>query len=394
MQQQYDMLVGNSLDAQCTLGYTQPQHLAKIAIISDAEPVRNGVGAYYTDLAEHLRARGFDVRTFCPVHENGNSAAAFAFPMPGDTSQRLSLPNPFGLNAQLVAFAPDIAIVPTPGVYGLTGAFLCERMGLPVLVGFHTAFEQLAKLYWQKTVMAKMVRQYFRNSHSYLFNRCTNVVANTEDMCRLARRLGASSATTIGTLLPADFIQMPAKGHSGEVRRVLFAGRLAAEKNIQAVLQSARELPHMEFSVAGNGPLQSAVTEAENNLTNLNYLGWLSRDALRNAIDCHDMLVLPSHFESFGNIALEAMARQRPAIVTTRCGISKWHELRSGLTVINDGTDLTNALRGLAAQSPDTIRKMATASRDVAISLNNRSLDHWCEMLTLGETNQKGMLIQ
>lgn len=376
------MRVGETVSKSCYHTNTDNSQATRIAIISDAEPVRNGVGAYYSDLTDHLRMRGYEVRVFCPIAENGTSSAALAFPLPGDSSQRLCLPNPFGLNIDLGEFKPDVAIVPTPGVYGLTGAFLCERMGLPVLVGFHTAFEQLAKLYWQKTVMARMVRQYFRNSHSYLFNRCTTVVANTEEMCRMARRLGANSVTTVGTLLPRDFIDTAVRPHSGQVKKILFAGRLAAEKNLDAILQAAENLPSLEFGIAGDGPLRPVVIEAAKTFPNINYLGWLSRSELRNAIDAHDLLILPSHFESFGNIALEAMARQRPAIVSSRCGISKWIELRHGLCVIENGNELTNTLRNFSITSSDTIREMANAAMKAAIGLNNRSLDHWCDLLT------------
>lgn len=381
MQEIQNMQIGSTASTRYYPSEPGPSRPTRVAVISDAEPARNGVGAYYHDLAEHLCRRGFEVRTFCPIAENGNSSAALAFPLPGDTSQRLCLPNPFGLNARLAAFNADIAIIPTPGVYGLTGAFLCERLGLPVLVGFHTAFEQLAKLYWQKTVMAKMVRQYFRNSHNYLFGRCTGVVANTEEMCRLARRLGAGSVTRVGTLLPGDFIDTPVRPHSGRISRILFAGRLAAEKNIDALLQAARNLPEMKFSIAGDGPLKPQVQAANNTLPNLNYMGWLSRPELKAAIDSHDMLVLPSHFESFGNIALEAMARQRPAIVTSRCGIAKWSELQRGLHVIDEGSALTEALEYFSRMPTGQVCEMAAAALEAAIRLNDSSLDQWCDML-------------
>lgn len=392
MQQLQDMRMGEPVSTNCYQTLRDSSQAHRIAIISDAEPVRNGVGAYYSDLSEHLRKRGFEVRIFCPITENGDSSAALAFPLPGDASQRLCLPNPFGLNAELAVFQPDVAIVPTPGVYGLTGAFLCERMGLPVLVGFHTAFEQLAKLYWQKTVMAKMVRQYFRNSHSYLFNRCTSVVANTEEMCRLARRLGATSVTTVGTLLPRDFIDTPVQEHSGQIRKILFAGRLAAEKNLDAILDTAERLPDLEFGIAGDGPLREKVLNAANRLPNLRYLGWLSRTELREAIDSHDLLVLPSHFESFGNIALEAMARKRPAIVSSRCGIAKWIELRRGLCVIDNGSVLTETLERFSTMSANTVCEIANAALDAAIGLNNRSLDQWCDILAPRIATEKNSL--
>ncbi len=353
----------------------------KIAIISDAEPARNGVGAYYQDLSEHLQSRGYQIKLFCPVHENGRRSAAMAMPLPGDTSQRLCVPNPFSMNAELAAFHPDMVILPTPGPYGLAGAFLCERLNIPVTVGFHTPFEQLAKLYWQRSLMGRMVRQYFRNSNAYLFDRCNNVVANSREMQRLARRLGAEKVDIVGTLLPMDFIDTPTTPHSGQIRNILFAGRLAAEKNIDAILRAAGNLPNLTFSIAGDGPLKHKVETAERQIPNVRYLGWLTRDQLRATIDQHDVLILPSHFESFGTIALEAMARQRPALVSRYCGIAKWSELSSGMTVIDDGTQLSDALQELAGHCSEELIEIGRSAREAAITLNDETLNHWCQLL-------------
>ncbi len=353
----------------------------RIAIISDAEPARNGVGAYYQDLAEHLQAQGRQVRLFCPMGEDSQWSAAMTLPLPGDASQRFSLPNPFLLNAGISSFRPDIALLATPGAYGLTGAFLCRRMNLPVLVGFHTPFEQLARLYWKRTVMSRVVRQYFRNSNSYLFDRCDKVVVNCRDMQRLAKRLGAQQVDVVGTLLPKDFIDFRTRPHSGRVRKVLFAGRLAAEKNIAAIIRAAQAMPELSFSLAGDGPLRAEVEKAAGKRGNLTYLGWLSRDDLRQTLDRHDLLILPSQFESFGNIALEAMSRERLALVTRQCGIAKWPALSDGLHVIDSSRDLETALRELSTRPNEQIRAQAATARAAAVSLNDESLEHWCKLL-------------
>ena len=75
----------------------------------------------------------------------------------------------------------------------------------------------------------------------------------------------------------------------------LLAG-LRQKKNIEAVIALAAEIPDVEVNVIGDGPLQSTVAHAAATYSNLHYLGWLDRDALRDEIDRNDCLVLALAF--------------------------------------------------------------------------------------------------
>lgn len=353
----------------------------RLAIVSDAAPERNGVGAYYQDLLQQLAPRLAAVEVFSPTIDGGKWNAGVVLPLPGDPTQKLCVPNPWSLQRQLKDFAPHALVVATPGAYGLAGAFLASRMNVPVLVGFHTSFDHLTELYWRDSWRGKVVHQYFKQCHAYLFHKADQVLANSNDMRELARKMGCGATTLVGTPISSTFIATPPVQYEGTFNRVLFAGRLAAEKNIDAVLRAARALPHIHFSIAGDGPLHSQVTSAAAELNNLDYLGWLCRETLRDQVDRHDALVLPSHFESFGTIALEVMARNRLAVVSPDCGIAQWPGLREGLYVIEKQQSLEQALRRIAAGSPAARRAKAARALSEALALNERNLNQWCELL-------------
>lgn len=354
----------------------------RVAVVSDAAPGRNGVGAYYQDLLEQLSPQLERVALFSPRVEGGRWRAGLALPLPGDRTQKLCIPNPWSLRRALRELAPHVIIVATPGPYGLFGVRLAQSLGIPVLAGFHTAFEQLTALYWQGSWRGRLVHELFDRSHRYLFARAHSVLGNSQDMLQLAERMGAASTGLIGTPICAEFSATPRRPYGGQLRRVLFAGRLAAEKNLEAVIEAARVHRDIVFSIAGDGPEQRSLARAAKAYRNLRLLGWLDRQALRAEVDHHDVLLLPSHFESFGTIALEAMARERLVVVSAGCGITQWPELRPGLTLIAPEHSAANALTELRAQTPAQRRERARSAATVADALNQRCVAHWCELLT------------
>lgn len=354
----------------------------RLAVVSDAAPGRNGVGAYYQDLIDQLGPELEQVALFSPRVEAGRWRAGLALPLPGDRTQKLCIPNPWALRRALRALAPQVMIVATPGPYGLLGARLAQSLGIPVLAGFHTSFEQLTELYWKGSWRGRLVHHLFDRSHRYLFARSRSVLGNSQDMLELAQRMGAPSTGLIGTPISAEFARTPRRPYGGQLRRVLFAGRLAAEKNLSAILDAARVHRDLVFSIAGDGPLRRELTAAARDCPNLRLLGWLDREALRAEVDDHDLLILPSHFESFGTIALEAMARGRLVMVSSGCGITQWPDLCPGLTVIDPSQNAAQALTALRAQSPAERRERAETAAQRASDLNERCLTHWCELLT------------
>lgn len=353
----------------------------KVAVISDAAPVRNGVGAYYHDLCEQLKQYVAQIAVFSPKIENGKWAGGVVLPLPGDRTQKLCIPVPWSLRRDLDHLRPDIVLVPTPGAYGLMGTFLASRMGVPVLAGFHTSFEQLTDLYWQGSIRGWAIRKYFERSNAYLFKNAAGVLVNSEAMVPLSRRVGASTVQLIGTPISVAFSRHPLTPYHGGFKRLLFAGRLAAEKNINAVIHAAKVLPDMQFSIAGDGPLRSTVVKVAGELPNLEYIGWLDRVRLREQMDGHDALMLPSHFESFGSIALEAMSRKRMVVVSRGCGIAQWPELAGGLCIIKAQESLAETLSRIAAMPAQWRIAMANNAYRSANRFNQRVLDHWCALL-------------
>lgn len=360
---------------------TVPTEELRLLVVSDAAPARNGVGAYYQDLCHMLATRIGRLELLCPQIVGEKWQAGFVMPMPGDPTQKICLPHYGDMKALIADMQPHVIVVATPGVYGLCAAHLATARRIPFLMGFHTSFEHLTELYWGGSWRGKVVESYFRICNRYLIRRAQMVLGNSASILEQAARLGADKTRLIGTPLAMDFLDPPVNSPSGRISRCLFAGRLALEKNIESILAAAVSLPDLNFSIAGDGPLRPQVEAAATQLPNLQYLGWQSRDELRRLLDNHDALLLPSHYETFGTIALEAMARGRLAIVSSGCGISQWPLLEDALVVIPAEQSLSECLQSLAQRPDSELCILARISRDRALALNEAVATEWLNLV-------------
>lgn len=351
----------------------------RVVILSDAEPGRNGVGTYYEDLRAHLAAHGVQVTLFAPGLAEARDQW-LSLPLPGDGTQRLALPSPIRLRRHLHALAPDAVIVATPGPYGLLGGRYARTVGARLIVGMHTHLEALSTLYWG-AILGRLNRWGLAALNRRLCTRADCVVANSTDMTAVAEQCGARRTRLVGTLLPREFLDEPLQPRGEHLERIIFVGRLAAEKCVERVIEAAERLPALTFALAGDGPLRGEVEQAAQRLPNLEYLGWLPRSEIRAAIDASDLLMLPSSVEAFGTVAMEAMARGRGALISGGCGIRDWPELARGLWTIADGEHAAEAIERIAGLDGKRRRERVRAGREAVLAMNERTLADWLALL-------------
>jgi glycosyltransferase involved in cell wall biosynthesis len=353
----------------------------RVMILSDAIPNRNGVGTYYHDLMEHLAGRLEHVemipaRANCIFKKN-----RVWIPMPGDHSQQLYFPNVLRILEQIRRERPDVVIVPTLGPFALLARLVCRYKKLPMVFGYHTSLNKLVQLYWQGH-FGDFTAWYLKRASRVMFRQAEVVVVNTEAMRDEALALGAERVEVMGTTIAQPLAERPPAPAPERVGRVLFAGRLAKEKQVMRVAEAAEAMPEVVFRIAGEGPERAALEAVAAHCPNLQLLGWLDREALVREVDAADVVVLPSKHESFGSIALEAMARGRLMLVSGQCGILQWPELARGLCVIQGGESVTDALRRLRDMPAAELRAAGERAAACTRGMNARTLEGWMALLT------------
>jgi glycogen(starch) synthase len=114
---------------------------------------------------------------------------------------------------------------------------------------------------------------------------------------------------------PVDLEQLRARYAAPDERLVLLVGRLVYEKGfhlaLEALPQVIKRLGNVRFVVCGTGTAEADLKEQARELELMkhgSFIGWTGDDTLHSLYRVADLCVVPSIYEPFGLVALEAMA--------------------------------------------------------------------------------------
>jgi glycogen(starch) synthase len=125
-----------------------------------------------------------------------------------------------------------------------------------------------------------------------------------------------------------DLARLRSRFAAPDEQLVLLVGRLVYEKGFQLALEALpgviERLGKVKFLVAGSGTHEGELREQAKELgleEHGHFLGWIGDDVLHSLYRISDLCVIPSIYEPFGLVALEAMASGCPCIVADTGGL-------------------------------------------------------------------------
>jgi len=125
-----------------------------------------------------------------------------------------------------------------------------------------------------------------------------------------------------------DLDEMRISFAAPDEKLVLLVGRLVYEKGFQVALEALPGLidrvGKLRFVVAGSGTHEAelkAQAEQLGLMEHGTFVGWIGDDVLHSLYRIADLTVVPSIYEPFGLVALEAMASGCPCIVADTGGL-------------------------------------------------------------------------
>lgn len=129
---------------------------------------------------------------------------------------------------------------------------------------------------------------------------------------------------------------------------VLFVGRLVYEKGVHVLVNAVQRVldkVNAKFVIVGNGYMKdqlSGIVKSMGLTHKVLFTGFLDEESLRKLQKCADVSVVPSLFEPFGIVALEAMAAKSPVVVSDTGGLSEIveHDVSGVKVYVNDPQSL------------------------------------------------------
>ncbi len=212
---------------------------------------------------------------------------------------------------------------------------LARRFGAPLVTTIH-ATEHGRHQGW----VDKHPQSYIHGVERWISNRSDRVIACSAYMREQISDIFAVPEDRVAVIpngIDPDDLQAADEGElrrlrgefaAPEEKLVLLIGRLVYEKGFQIALEAMPELiervPGTRFLVAGSGTHEQELKKQASDLGLMEhgtFLGWIGDDVLHQLYRISDVCVVPSIYEPFGLVALEAMASGCPCIVADTGGL-------------------------------------------------------------------------
>jgi phosphatidylinositol alpha 1,6-mannosyltransferase len=234
------------------------------------------------------------------------------------------------IRQELERFRPDVIHITGPSELGMFGAYFAWEMGVPLAASWHTNLHEYAarRMGWLTGSMAESRGAAIEGGvetgalwvASQFYKLARVLFAPNDELCRMLERTTGRPCFLMQRGVDTEwFSPMHRTREAGDRTVVLgYVGRLSVEKNVTLLARVERELDAMgvggvRFLIVGHGSEEAALRR---DLKEAEFAGVLRGPELARAYANMDVLVFPSHTDTFGNVVLEALASGVPAVVT------------------------------------------------------------------------------
>ncbi len=369
----------------------------RIALFSDTwSPTINGVARTLERLVEQAHRRGHEVavvaagRTSQPPARNGPQQGVVlhhtlpGVPFPPYPELLVARTLDAAGRRRLGAFAPEVVHVATEGPVGWSGRRWALGRNLPLVTSFHTDIPAYLGEYGMG-LLEPVAWRYLRSFHraaarSFCPSRATREALRAQGFHpRWAVWSRGVDTERFSPALRDESVRNDLAPGADHI--LVHVGRLAPEKRCEVAIRAYARLredhPKAALVFIGDGPDRGRLEALAP--AGVRFVGYRTGEALSRAFASADVVLFPSDTETFGNVALEALASGVPVVGADRGGIRD--TVTPGLTgfLCRAGApeDFAMATRRLLEDEP-LRRRMAAEARAAALG---RSWERACDPL-------------
>ena len=257
-------------------------------------------------------------------------------------------------------FEPDIVHAHWWFPGGLVGTWLSGLSGVPLVTTLHGTDVRLARA-------TAMARPLFR----HVLQQSSAVTTVSRWLARETETLVSGVTATVAPMPVATDLFSP--GGEREANRLLFVGRLTAQKGIGVLLEALSRMRHKAvLDVVGDGALAKDLAERARTLgvgDRVHWLGQLPQPRLVELYRRATGLVVPSTDEGLGLVAVEAQLCETPVVAFDSGGLTDTvqHD-RTGMLVPPGNVEALAAALDDLLDRPDRGAELGRAGRMVALA--------------------------
>jgi glycosyltransferase involved in cell wall biosynthesis len=184
-------------------------------------------------------------------------------------------------------------------------------------------------------------------------DRSTRRLATSHTVAELYRLHGLACDGVLTPGVPSDLLAGPPAGSSTGAR-LLYVGRLEPNKRVDWLLGVVQALlpgwPGLSLRLVGDGPARAALARdvhAAGLQGHVSFAGALVREQVNAELRQADVFVFPSAYESFGTVALEALAAGLPVVASDLPAVREATGGHASLVPLDDLHAWVEAIRPL-----------------------------------------------
>lgn len=305
----------------------------RIAIFSDSYwPVIDGVVTSINNFSRELAKNGHEVLIVAPkpdrlfgfeVGKGVQVEWVSSVHLPTYKSYLIATPLSGRVKKSFLSFEPDIVHVQTPFSLGWMGKRWAKKNRIPLIAHYHTLLPDFLMylpipLVARTNLAKRLTWKYTR----FFYNDSDVVLTPTTAMKKELESHGVKKVRALSNGIDFELFhgQYRVPNWDGPFRLV-FAGRLSFEKNIDVLIEALtrirERIPSAELELIGDGPARPALAEkarALNLSEHVIFHGVLRGVDLARSIGSAHVFVTASTMETQGLSMLEAMAAGLPAV--------------------------------------------------------------------------------